>query len=106
MIKLCVLVYIDKIWALIKTDFLLYFQYNWFVHALIFVRIRLRQRHLIFDKFSIELFPLIYVKSTFIKVNGWNFINVLYMLWYLYESRFGKYILFFLDIACKLFHIS
>ena len=48
-----------------------------------YVRIRLRQLHLIFDKFSIELFPLIYVKSTFIKVNGWNFINVQYMLWYM-----------------------
>ena len=64
-----------------KLIFLLYLQYNWFVHALIYVRIRLRQLHLIFDKFSIELLPLIYVKSTFIKVNGWNFINFLYMLW-------------------------
>ena len=84
-----------------KLIYFLYLEYNWFENALIYVRIRLRQLHLIFNKFSIELFPLIYVKSTFIKVNGWNFIiNVLYMLWYMQERRFGKYILFFLDIAC------
>ena len=35
------------------------------------------------DYLSIELFPLIYVKSTFIKEIGWNFINDLYMLWYI-----------------------
>ena len=48
-----------------KLIFLLYVQYNWFIYALIYmyVRIRLRQLHLIFFKFSIELFLLIQLKS-------------------------------------------
>ena len=48
---------------------------------------KVKQLYLIVEHFSIELFSLINVKSTFIKVNGWNFINVLHVrkkVWKIY----------------------
>ena len=74
----------------------------------VYVRPSLRQLHLIFHKFSTELFPLIYIKGVsfgnIFRVNGWNFINVLYVLWCMqYRGTYGpQLILYFIILFTQI----